>query len=209
MGEQEPPSPLVFYDKLVFDGTAYIDTDYVIPSGSSLRVTLGNESNKSAQRVFLAGNSTDGYLGILYGNNTNSSTRQFLPYYDSTNYLFDNKRISISTYPTFDFFMTPYRCGHSDISWTYTKGNKHPNSILVLGMNTTHTGNPYSGIMGTFYVYGSDAQNVTTYSGFDSYTPVATFRPCTYLGEAGFWYVEENKFYGNTAGSGILTVSNN
>ena len=58
------------------------------------------------------------------------------------------------------------------------------------------------------FVYGSDAQNVATYAGFDNYTPVATFRPCTYNGVAGMWHVEGNAFYGNTAEAGTLTVLN-
>lgn len=68
----------------------------------------------------------------------------------------------------------------------------------------------YTGTMDTFYVI-TDITGTTganSYTQVVSHTPVATFKPCMYQGEAGLWLVEEKKFYGNSAGAGTLSVTN-
>lgn len=212
-GSPTPPGPViepVFYPYLKFDGVAYIDTDYVLPQDCSIRVTIGNESNKAAQRVLFAGSSAsagDGGIGIIYGGSTSSASRQMLPYYDSKTQLASDKTINFTT-TSFGFFMTPFRYGWGTLSYTYTKGSYHSASPLVFGSMSNHSGNPYSGVLRQVRIYGADAKNATKNADFDNYTPIATFKPCTYQGVTGMWYVEEGKFYGNTAGAGTLVALN-
>lgn len=201
-----PPTPViepVFYDYLVFDGTAYIQSSYVLPSGSSFRCIVGNETLKGAQRIFVS-EGGGGYIGLSIGGGSNSTRRQVLPYYDSTSYLASNRYVNWS-YTSLGLFLTQNRFGWGNATYTITKGSSHPIGGIVFGGGGSQ---PFTGRMQTFYVYGSETASVTTYAGFDSYTPIATFRPCTYNGEAGLWYVEGNMFLGSTAGSGALSVLN-
>ena len=204
-GSPTPPGPViepVFYDKLVFDGVAHIDTDYVLPEMCSVRVNLGGETNKAAQRVFRA--STNGLIQMHYDSNTTSDTRSVTVYYDSTTVSGRQTRgFSQSLY----FWMTPSYFGWGNTAHPLTRGSSHPTGVLQIG--GWNSGNPYSGWMSTFRVWGSNAQNATSAYDLDNYSSVASFRPCTYNGEAGLWYVEGNKFFGNTAGAGTLTVANN
>jgi hypothetical protein len=79
-----------------------------------------------------------------------------------------------------------------------------------LGDNASHSaGGKYTGRMSVFRIYGSDAQNATTYFELDNYPTLYTLRPCTCDGEAGMWCVETSTFYGNSAGAGTLSVINN
>ena len=203
-GGPTPHIEPVFYDYLIFDGTAMIQTDYVLPSGCSLRVPTGWEAEKKAQTLFVANGGT-GRISTIYGGNTNATRRQVVPCYDSASALATNRYLNFS-YSSFVFFMTSKRFGWGTTAYTYTKGSVHPTTGICFGGGGATAA--FTGKMKTFEVFGSETENLTTASAFDSYTPVATFRPCTYDGEAGFWYVEGNKFFGNTAGSGQLTASN-
>lgn len=204
-GPAPGPQP-VFYDNLIFDGTAYIDTDIILPANCSIRVSVGHESQKVQQRVFLASGG-GGHTGLIYGGNTNATNRGIMPYYDSSASLVSNRTLPWS-YDGFIWFQTPTHYGFGNSGFTYTKGSSHPTGPLTLGQNPAHTGQPFTGLMRPFEIYGSDASGCTTSPAFDDYTPIITLRPCTYDGEAGMWYVEQDKFYGNTAGAGTLTVSN-
>ena len=208
-GSPTPPTPtLVFYDRLVFDGTAYIETDIIPDANASFYVRIGNEATKAAQRYFFLQTTNSGYTGATLGSGTTSTTRQFGIFYGSTSSLSSNKNLSFSSYPFIGFFLTPKRFGWGNTAYTITKGSQTPSVALVIGYTPTYTGQPFTGKMGPFKIYGSDAQDVTSASGFDSYTPAYTLKPCTYGGEAGLWCEELSKFYGNTAGAGTLTVEN-
>lgn len=203
-GSPTPPGPViepVFYNYLVWDGVAKIETDYVLPASCSIRVGLLGETNKAAQRVFRAYDS-NGQLQMIYGSATTSTTRTVNVYYDSTSV---SKSFTRAFSNALYFWVTPNKCGYGNTAETYTKGSAHPTGPLELG--GWSSGNPFSGKMGIFRVYGSDAQNASSFDELGNYTSVATFRPCTYNGEAGMWYVEGNKFFGNTAGAGTLTAS--
>lgn len=212
-GSPTPPGPAepVFYDQLVFDGVAYIDTTIVPPNNASMRVTFGNETLKAAQRCFFVpGAETTTFMAMLLNTGTTSTTRKFSVYYGGGTALNTAKTLAFSS-TRVGFFMTPYRFGWGNTAGnitTYSKGSDTPGGGLILGSNSVHNGSPFSGTMEQFEIYGSDAQNVTTNNGFASYTPVYTLRPCTYNGEAGMWCVETSQFFGNTAGAGNLTVQN-
>jgi hypothetical protein len=201
------PAPIApeFYNYLYFDGTAYVNTDYYLPKLCSIRVSLGYESKKVAQRVFMA-NGSSAYISFIYGSATTSTNRRINIYYGSTSNLSGVRNLSFS-HTTFGFFLTPKCYGWGNSSYTISKGSGHPTDAFQIG--GWGSGQPFTGRMATIRIYGSDAQNVSSDDGFDSYTPVATFRPCTYNGDAGLWCVETSTFYGNTAGAGTLTVSNN
>lgn len=205
-GSQPQPQP-VFYDSLVFDGIAYIETDIVPAANSSFAVRLGNETLKAGQRLFTAPTSV-GYIGAILSPANTTSTRRYFTIYYGTSSALNSSRYLAWTYDTYGFFLTPKRFGWGSTSYTITKGNNNANGGLVIGQSSSLSGQPYTGTMGDFKIYGDDAQNVSSYSGFSSYTPTYTLRPCTYNGEAGLWCVETNTFYGNTAGSGLLSVRN-
>lgn len=209
-GSPTPPEhSLVFYDRLVFDGTAYIDTDIVPGADYSYRLAAGNEAQKKAQRYFFVPTEGAGFVGLMLNSSTTSTSRVFSVFYGSTSSLSNNQTLSFSTYPTTALWLTPKRFGWGSTPHSITKGNLLPNGPLVIGQSSSHSGQPYTGRLGWFRIYGSDAQNCASNSDFDSFTPVYTLRPCTYDGEAGMWCVELQKFYGNTAGAGTLTVLNN
>lgn len=205
----EPPSPtgVVFFDYLYFDGVAAISiSDITIPSLASFAVPLGKETNKAAQRVFQCTDGSSALLQCIYGSSTTSTKRYFGTYYGSSSNLTSNKTLNFST-TEFNYFLTPNRVGYNSTAWSISKGSGYPTGG-VLNIGGWISGNPYSGRMGTFRIFGSDAQNATTYTGLLAFTPSYTFRPCTYNGQAGFWCVETDTFYGNTAGAGTLTASN-
>jgi len=207
-GGTPPPPGVVFYDRLVFDGTAYIDTNIVPPENASFRVTPGYETLKAAQRLFMCDGTNGSTFGALLNTSTTSTQRNFNVYYGGTGAVGTNKTYAFSN-NTYQFFLTPKRFGWGSTAYTITKGNNTPNGGLVIGSNISHTGQPFTGRIGNFFIYGSDAQNVTTASGFSSYTPVYSLKPCTYYGEPGLWCVETSTFFGNSAGSGSLSVLNN
>lgn len=205
------PTPIepVFYDKLIFDGTAWIETNLYIPSEGSIRATIGGETLKASQNVWCTryvSSLGEGAIRIYYGGGTSSTRRQFLPMYNSTSYLFSNKYLNFS-YTSFGLFQTPKGMGWGNTRNTYTKGNVSANGVFSIGGNYGSSVHPFTGFMRTINIYDSTAQNVATFSGFDTYTPTYTLRPCTFNGEAGLWCVETNTFFGNSATSGTLSVA--
>lgn len=209
-GSPTPPGPVnepVFYDRLVFDGTAFIETD-IVPNGSaSFMVTLGNETLKASQRIFGFACAGGALTQITLGASTTTESRQIVSYYGSTSYL-KTKNLNFS-YSVYTVFMTPKGFGYGDSFTAFTKGSNAPAGGLILGNNPNSGGVKYTGTMTTFKIYGSSAQNSQSTSALNTYTPTHTLRPCTYNGEAGIWCVETSTFYGNTAGAGTLTVQNN
>lgn len=211
-GGVEPPAPPgpatpVFYDYLIFDGTAYVEIDDITPpTDFSIRVNLGEETVKAAQRLIWVNGDTTGF-GAIYGSATTSTNRYFSVYYGASSAVSTDKKLAFSN-DSFGFFLTPKRFGYGNTAYTITKGTSTPNGGVFLGTNAAKSGQPYTGRMGVIRIYGSDAQNVTSYADLNNYTSVFTFRPCTYNGEAGIWCEETSTFYGNTAGAGTLSVKN-
>lgn len=205
----DPPSPgtLVFYDLLVFDGTAYIDTDIVPGSNATYYAILGSETIKGAQRIFMVPTG-EAQTGVILASATNSTTRNHSAYYAKASAIVTNKTLSFS-YSRYSTLLTPKRVLIGSTPTSYTKGSSTPSGPLVLGSRTQHDGQAYTGSMGIFRVYGSDAQDCSSFDDLKNYTPQYTLRPCTYNDEAGMWCVETSKFYGNTAGAGTLLAINN
>lgn len=200
-----PPEP-IFYSSLVFDGTAYIKTDIIPPANSSFAVSLGNETLKSGQRLFLAPTSVGQIGAIISPGNTTTTNRFFSIYYGSSQAVSTNRSLAWTT-TTYNFFLTPNRLGWNTTAYTFTKGSNNATGGIVIGQNSSGSGQPYTGTLSNYFrLFGTDAQNATKFSDFDSYTPLYTLRPCLFDGEAGLWCVESRKFYGNSAGAGSLSV---
>lgn len=197
----------VFFEYLVGDGVAYVDTGIVLPENGSMDGLFGWETvKKGGQNIFGAFDVGGGETGVVLGGDTNSTRRQFVAYYDKTSYS-ATKTLGF-TYTNYAMFMTPKRFGYGNDATTYTKGSRRPTAtVKVFGGYPTYTS--FSGALkGDFTIYGSDAQNAANHTALVAFTPVATFRPCTYNGAAGLWYVEQNLFLGNAAGAGSLTATN-
>lgn len=191
-----------FHTRLVFDGTAYIDTDIIIPENGTVRFDGGYEAEKKSQTLFNVG-------GKLYGilnSSTNNTSRFFTANYYGSSAVSGTSLGVAWTYNTYGFWLTPKRVGIGDRAFTFTKGSTLPEGGLVVGMNAAHTGVAYTGRLKMIRIYGSDAQNCESTTDLNSYTPVYTLKPCTYNGENGLWCVETDSFYGNTAGAGQLSV---
>lgn len=201
----EPPEPPEFYDYLYFDGTAHIQTNIFIPADGSIRVPLGKETVKAQQGLFAEKNSNNAAItAVFYNSSTTSTARHFgIRYRNTSSSSANNLNFSNNT---FNFFLTPKKYGWGTTAYSVTKGSATPASGLDFGFLSGSQS--YTGRMGVIEIYGSDAQDVATFSGFETYTPIYTLKPCKYNGQDGLWCVETSTFYGNTAGSGTLTASN-
>ena len=208
-GSAPPPAPApVFYDRLVFDGTAYIETDIVPDANASFRVELGNESQKVAQRFFLVQAANDKSIGALMTSGTTSTNRMMGAYYGADSGVVTNKTLAFST-SRYNLFLTPKRFGWGSQVFTFTKGANAPIGHIFIGQSWSENGQAYTGKMGTFLIYASDAQDATSGTDlYNNYTPVYTLRPCEYEGEKGLWCMETSRFYGNSADGGAFTVEN-
>ena len=195
----------ILYDRLVFDGTAHIQTDIFIPTDGSIKVTCGGETIKGAQGIVRADNgSGTAVVAVWMSNSTTSTTRKMVCRYNSTS-TSTARNLNFSN-TSYTLFMTPSKLGWGTSSYGITKGSSTPSTGLDIGGQANSQ--TFTGYMQPFRIYGSDAKNCTTSSAFNNFTPVYTLWPCTYNGEAGLWCVETSKFYGNTAGAGTLTVAN-
>lgn len=206
-GEHEPPVP-EFHDYLVFDGTAFIDTDITVPENCSFVMNMGDEASRRQMRVIRV--NPGGADGAIYSHISSFRTdvRSMSYAYDSSSSL---KTHNTPTGSRIAWFMTPKRGGYGSQSLTYTKGDAHPLGGISLGGYTGDTSTsyyPYNGTIKYLRVYGSDAQNETSASAIsNNHTPIITLIPCLYGSRAGLWHVEGGKFYGNTAGAGTLSVA--
>ncbi len=196
-----------FYPWLLFDGTAYIETDIIPWQDMSVTTGAGGEPNDGPSKYLLCYSATGGTKTRLFETSaTNTTTAVWCNYYNSSSSLVSKDIYQY--YPRHDLFMTPKVIGFSSASnSTFTKGNGTPNGPIIFGATEVFT-NMYDGGLYTTKLYGSDAENVTSIAGFADYTPQIILRPCIYKGESGLWNVEQNKFYGNSAESGTLQAAN-
>lgn len=206
-GTPAPPPAPVFYDRLVFDGTAYIITNITIPDDGSIRCTVGGEQRTLQNVWFTPRDTGEGSIRVYWGGNTNASRIQVIPFYKSSSSLFTNWNY-LSSASVHGVFQTCKGVGMDSTIHTYTAGSLTAPGNLEIGGVPGSTVPPFTGYMKTLYIYDDTTQDVTTYAGFDNYTPVYTLRPCLYGTQAGYWCVETSTFYGNSAGSGSLSVAN-
>lgn len=195
-----------FHGYLIFDGIAFIDTDITVPTDCSIRLGIGNESSQRQMRVFRVLSGGSG--GMIYINITNftSTTRTLVFCYEATS---GQVSRGSNTGSRVGVAITPHKCITNNSATSNSSGGYHPQGGLCIGGfsgDTFTSYYPYNGKMSSIWVYAADAQNVETFNGFTAYTPVYTLTPCIYNGEAGLWCKETNRFYGNSAGAGTLTV---
>ena len=201
------PDVLQFYDYLTFDGTAYIQTDLLLPENGSVRTYLYNMTKKQCGIFRALDNSNNMVFGLEVGGSDANNHRFNIRYYKTTND--DSGAYAWGNYNSGQVYMTSSRCQVPGRLKIFTKGSVMPTKgIQLVYARNNASGNIFKGSMSTFHIYGSDTQSVTSWAAFEGFTPVYTLRPCTYYGEAGMWCVETNTFYGNSASSGTLTVSN-
>ena len=204
MAQSFGPRPK-FYTWLVFDGTAYIDTDIVPPEDATFNVSGGAELNRAAQRLFQQTSTTGYYRTVFEGTSTTATTRSISASYNSSSSVI-TRTMGFGS-PFYSLFLTPNGLGWGTSFESFTKGEGTVDGALCIGAYFNRSSNPYSGAFGTFNIYGSDAQNVTTASDLSNYTAVKKLRPCIYEGEDGFWNVQDGCFYGNSASSGSVSVA--
>ena len=203
-----PPTPtIVYHDRIRFDGTAYIQTDLVVPTNGSVRVSAGGETRKGNQGIFNATDGTNVCFGIWMTTATDATKRVYAHRYGTTTT--DSTRVTINNYTTrASLFLTPNRWGYSTNPYNATAGTNVPTNGIRLG--STSQSYAYTGALGWFYIYDSSAQNATDWADLrDNYTPVYTLRPCEYNGEVGYICDETGTFYGNSAGEGTLSYEDN
>ena len=194
---------LEFHTRIKFDGTAQVQTDIIIPENGSISASAGHESTTGVQGIFSAKKDDTVVTGIWINSASTSSVRRFSARYDSTTTDDDEDHAGYNI--QVGLFITPYKWGFGDRSYSHVKGSLRPNSGLTLGAEAS--GNKYTGRLSTVKIFGSDAQNALNAIELNTYTPVYTLKPCIYNGSVGYWCFETSTFYGNTAGSGTLTVN--
>lgn len=196
-----PPSAPTFVTRIRESGarTGYFATGYTPPDLSSYAVNFGLEQTTSGfggYVIWMYNANNDGRTSFAIGGASTTTWRQSLIRYDSnSNIVNNNQWMNRTQYPTGNFYMTPKRYGVGGaVSGTYTAGTRYPGTELYIGKNPGDTAaSAYDGIYGTFYVFGTDAQDETSYAGLLTHTPIATFRPCIYNGIVTMWHVEQNR----------------
>lgn len=200
------PSGVKFYDRLSFDGTAYIDTGITPADNSSYSANFGDETMKSPQRLFRVATGSTYQIAVFLSSSTSSTNRNFSVYYGGPA-ITGNHSIAFST-ARYNIFLTPNRFGYGSTVRAITKTANAPTEHLFIGQTSLLSGQPFTGSMGTFCIHGSDASGATTFAGLSEYTPTKTLQPCRYNGADGLWNIEDGTFLGNSAGSGTLSATN-
>lgn len=198
----------VYYDYIQSASGAFVDTGIVLPanavvavtnvwgSGGSNRILLGASDGTYHTRILHVSASGSTRFGWTYDGGSQAN-KNFGNFYNP------NKLIGT-------MWITPTAGGYDDTkSVTISKGTHKPNAnLFIMAMKENDGLTKYPSKIGSVYVYGSEASGIVKASDLASYTPIASFIPCTYGGQAGYWYEEEGLFRGNAAGVGTLTVSN-
>ena len=185
MAGKENKDDIVFYDRLIGDGKAYIDTGIKVDATSSYEVVFRNIAlNKSIvsasgiNRFFGVFGHTNNNNYIMYGNVTTKQTLYFARKKDAD----------------YKVLITPTNVVvyNSDGSiFKDTSINREVAQISNLGDIRLLTG----GELKTFII--SNGNTIT----FDP-------RPCIYQGEAGMYDVVNKVFYGNANTEGSFSVAN-
>ena len=199
----------IFFDWLVFDTHCLLDTGLVLPLNSSVRIKIGGHESVRAgsQIIFIAGRGNS-RTGFNYGGGSSATRRDTVVWYDNSNYTLISQQPPWNLVK-YNFFLTPNFFGWDSTHFSTSSGLSHSTTDhFELGGYAEATATWYSGRIGITRIYGPEAASCQTDAAFESYTPIATFRPCLYKGEAGMWYVEGKRFIGKTGGTGTFSVIN-
>lgn len=181
------------------DGTAWINTDYMLPENAVIYVSTmwgGYGSNKA-----IVGTDATWIRQI-----SSAGSERFGWKYNGGSEVQKNAGNFYNPSAELGLYITPSRGGGRSSSLvSITKGSSSSTTPLCImesypGSGMKHWNFP----IGTVYVYDSSAAGVTTGNQLAQYTPIASFIPCTYGFKAGMYYVEEDRFCGNSNTSGVI-----
>ena len=184
---------LIFYEKLIGDGKAYINTGAPYVEGYTY-----------AARLCIPQTTNSWVMGAWTGNKGVTVTRNGI-------YV----RLRLNTADTNAVSIGSDVVGYHDIDFVFTTQS---NISYTLDNTTINTGRMTSNGGSNVFLFGySSGSAVGTYarnpSSFQSYTvkneslnEVMHLVPCTYNGEAGMWDLVSQTFFGNAASSGQFTV---
>ena len=193
----------VFYDFVRPSGAgAEVDTGVLLPSLCSIEVQAYATANFGRRGIVGANDGDGGITHITL--QTSGGARNWQCVYDGGS---AGSRNGGSLNARIYCCLTPYRFFGSMSSTNLTKGSVAPTTTLRIFKFGSFTETAASLAVGPVYIYGEDAKNATSRTALEEFTPVASFLPCTFKGNAGFWYVEEDRFIGNI-GTGTLSAFN-
>lgn len=196
---------LVFYDKLVGDGTAYINTEYYPKGSDSFVFETGAVSHLNR---------------FLFGVKSASISLGILPYTIDTGYVL----YGASTAKEFrtDWgvrYIGALRCENKEGAYVrkyynITEGtnanianvDSYVNAVaeqplLLFACHISPSSSSLDGRISRDAIYGFSIEDI------DGNT-IMSLKPCTFAGEAGMWDEVNGKFYGNAASSGEFSVAN-
>lgn len=203
---------LVFYDKLVTDGTAVIQTDYVAtlntvglyldgymseftPNAHFLGSTASSSASGSSCRIYVSGSTNTAYRKYAYGKiMTGSNPYALLP----TGTVISDLKIRVTIDEAGNHNVWAESGGQTgENSYTYTRSNLGSVPLAIFALN--YQSQDYRNNLPA----GSYIRKVEIE---DTELGTLTYVPCTYGGEPGMWCLQKNEFYGNAAGSGAFSV---
>lgn len=203
---------LIFYEKLVTDGVAWIITDY-FPSAEN---TLGIRAKGNIPFNVTSGNNQG-----IYGCNSSSSVSAYrtfgqIAYLNGRAAVYaKNQTISnpynLHTGTTVnDFDVNCYIDNdglyHIESSINGTLVTYNPSSITRGGVATYGLGIFADNQRGEAKTHCGNGVSISYLEIKDAELGTLTYVPCTYNGEPGMWDLANQKFYGNAATSGQFTV---
>lgn len=193
-GNEEPSGGLVFYDRLVTYGKAYIATDYKLTDAITHIEGIWKPINGGSSTFFGARNfsTSSNHAGIWAGNLTRTVYCTFGGT-GSTIASSDN---------TENFIVVDIEDGNGTIairnaSKSFTVGTSHPTASMGLFAKLMSSGIQAYSTDGTYIKYLQIKEGDTT---------AIHLVPCTYNGEPGMWDLVEQKFYGNANSVGHFEV---
>ena len=196
---------LIFYDKLVGDGTAYINTEYYPSSWDNVEWDA-DKPNSYNRQMFGEKSSALSIANLVY-----SATQTYYCYKltVSTNLINeDNTGRQHRMLRIVDLGGGTYRREVADLilgtsntieaSWS-GKDATATQSLRVFGSNKSDGAMEkiYNGAIRSLIITDARTNEVKL-----------NLKPCTWNGEAGMWDEIGNKFYGNAATSGEFSVAN-
>lgn len=191
---------LIFYEKLIGDGTAYINTKY-IPTTNLTRLFVDFSANAAFAEVLgcRSGSTSNNSVNLTTGSLNKSPTYSIF-YRNNVSYNLgvtatNGWKVTIKATETGYDAETLYAGSSSPSVRSITKQTNVPNCpMTIFGSNVNNVHQTYTNTL--------VVKRVEIVDGSTSLHLV----PCTYNGEAGMWDLVEGKFYGNAASSGQFTV---
>lgn len=194
---------IMYYDKLVGDGVAYIDTDIPYDPTTRVRVDFDNSANKSWYTI----------IGVneTWGRQTYFSVTSNLYYYvlariatqgdHNAAQVFDDTRFTAGNRHKLNINLATeeaYFDGHDPVNAVGDGAHPTTGNWRMFGMNGSYTKNVTNYTLYGFSVYSADDDTI-----------LYNLVPCTFDSTPGMYDTINRKFYGNSnPDGGNFTVSN-